>query len=64
MNALVACATRHGATQGIAERIAVRLSAAGLRADVKPFKAVGDLSGSPTRSSSAASSSSWLVSAI
>ena len=45
MNVLVAYATKHGATQGIAERIAVRLSAAGLRADVKPIKAVGDLSG-------------------
>jgi menaquinone-dependent protoporphyrinogen oxidase len=45
MNVLVAYATRHGATQGIAERIAVRLRAAGLQADVKPITALGDLSG-------------------
>jgi menaquinone-dependent protoporphyrinogen oxidase len=45
MNVHVAYATRHGATQGIAERIAVRLSTAGLQADVKPIKGVGDLSG-------------------
>ena len=41
MNVLVAYATKHGATEGIAERIAVRLIAAGLLADVKPCKAVG-----------------------
>jgi menaquinone-dependent protoporphyrinogen oxidase len=45
VNVLVAYATKHGATQGIAERIAERLSAAGLDADVKPIKAVSDLSG-------------------
>ena len=45
MNVLVAYATKHGATQGIAERIALRLSAAGLQADVRPIKAMDDLSG-------------------
>jgi menaquinone-dependent protoporphyrinogen oxidase len=45
MKVLVAYATKHGATQGIAERIAVGLGAAGLRADVKPIRSVGDVSG-------------------
>ena len=51
MNVLVAFATKYGATQGIAERIALRLNAAGLRADVEPFKAVGDLYGGANRAS-------------
>jgi menaquinone-dependent protoporphyrinogen oxidase len=45
MNVLVAYASKRGATQGIAERIAMRLSAAGLQADVQPMKQAGDLSG-------------------
>jgi menaquinone-dependent protoporphyrinogen oxidase len=65
MNVLVAYATKHGATQGIAERIAVRLSAAGLQADVKPIKAVGDLSGySAFVVGSAAYIGRWLPEAI
>jgi len=40
---LVAFATRHGATQGIAERIASTLSAAGHDAAARPLRDVGDL---------------------
>jgi menaquinone-dependent protoporphyrinogen oxidase len=40
---LVAYASKHGSTRGIAERIADRLRAAGLEADVLPVKAVRDL---------------------
>ena len=39
---LVAYATRHGATQGIAERIAERLRTAGLDAEVRPAADVRD----------------------
>ena len=42
MSTLVAYATRHGSTQGIAERIAERLRAAGLDAEARPVKAVRD----------------------
>jgi menaquinone-dependent protoporphyrinogen oxidase len=43
MSVLVAYATRHGATQGIAERIAETLRAAGLDAELLPVKAAGDV---------------------
>jgi len=43
MSILVACASKHGATSGIAERIAERLRAAGLEADARPVNAVRDL---------------------
>ncbi len=39
---LVAYASRHGATQGIAERIAETLRAAGQETEVQPVAAVGD----------------------
>ena len=42
MKVLVACATRHGATAGIAERIGERLRADGIDADVLPVSRVGD----------------------
>jgi menaquinone-dependent protoporphyrinogen oxidase len=42
MHVLVAYATRHGATRGIAERIGSRLRDAGLEADVRPAAAVRD----------------------
>jgi menaquinone-dependent protoporphyrinogen oxidase len=45
MSVLVAFASRHGATQGIAERIAGTLQAAGQRADARPVKGVDDLAG-------------------
>jgi menaquinone-dependent protoporphyrinogen oxidase len=44
MLVLVAYATRHGATQGIAERIAERLRSAGLDAEVHPAADVRDAS--------------------
>ena len=40
MRVLVVYATRHGATAGIAERIAAALNAAGLSADVRPVEEV------------------------
>lgn len=43
MKVLVAYATRHGATAGIAERIAADLTAAGLPADARPVEDVEDL---------------------
>lgn len=43
MNVLVAYASRHGATAGIAERIAADLRAAGLEAEVSPVTEVGDV---------------------
>ena len=43
MHVLVAYASRHGATQGIADRIAVTLRAAGLTAEARPVAAVKDL---------------------
>ena len=45
MTVLVVYASRHGATRGIAERIAATLSATGQRADVHPSDEVRDLSG-------------------
>ncbi len=42
MNVLVAYATRHGSTGGIAERIAERLRAAGTEADVRRVAEVDD----------------------
>jgi menaquinone-dependent protoporphyrinogen oxidase len=40
MHVLVAYASRHGATQGIAERIAETLTAAGIEAEAQPVAAV------------------------
>ncbi len=45
LSVLVAYASKHGATEGIAERIAARLEAAGCSAEVRPVQAVGDLTG-------------------
>jgi menaquinone-dependent protoporphyrinogen oxidase len=45
MNVLVGYATKYGATQGIAERIAEQLQVAGVAAEVRPVQAVGDLTG-------------------
>jgi hypothetical protein len=45
MRILVAYASKHGATQGIAERIAGQLSAAGIDTDAQSVSAVGDLAG-------------------
>ncbi len=42
MSILVAYASKHGATAGIAERIAERLRAAGLEAEARPVKEVRD----------------------
>lgn len=43
MNVLVAYATRHGATAGIAERIAASLEEAGLSAEARPVENVTDI---------------------
>ena len=43
MRVLVAYATRHGATAGIAERIAAALTAAGLSAEARPVENVTDV---------------------
>jgi menaquinone-dependent protoporphyrinogen oxidase len=43
MSILVAYASKYGATQGIAERIAGKLRAAGQDAEARPVKAAGDL---------------------
>ena len=43
MGTLVAYASKHGGTKGIAERIAARLQAAGLDAEVVPVKQVRDV---------------------
>ena len=43
MAILVAYASKHGATQAIAERIAEKLVASGQEAEARPVKAVGDL---------------------
>jgi menaquinone-dependent protoporphyrinogen oxidase len=45
MRVLVAYASRHGATQGIAERIAERLRSAGLDAEARPAATVHDVDG-------------------
>ena len=45
MNVLVAYGSKHGATKGIAERIAARLQAQGQQAAARPVEAVGDLDG-------------------
>jgi menaquinone-dependent protoporphyrinogen oxidase len=45
MRVLVAYASRHGATQGIAERIARTLQAAGVDAEARPAASVKGLSG-------------------
>jgi menaquinone-dependent protoporphyrinogen oxidase len=45
MSILVTYASKHGATQQIAERIGEKLRAAGLDAEVRPVKAAGDLAG-------------------
>jgi flavodoxin-like protein len=50
MAVLVAYASKHGATQEIAERIAQTLAAAGQQAQVRPVSAAGDLAGSIRRS--------------
>jgi menaquinone-dependent protoporphyrinogen oxidase len=43
MRVLVAYASRHGATAGIAERISADLEAAGLEADLKPVNETGPI---------------------
>ncbi len=43
MSVLVAYASKHGATRGIAERIAERLEAAGCRAEARPVAEAGEL---------------------
>ena len=43
MAVLVTYASKHGATQEIAERIAQTLAAAGKQAQVRPVSAAGDL---------------------
>ena len=45
MHVLVAYASRHGSTQGIAERIAETLRSAGLDAEAKPAATVSNLAG-------------------
>jgi menaquinone-dependent protoporphyrinogen oxidase len=45
MSVLVAYASKHGATEGIAERIAENLREAGQDADARPVQEVGDLAG-------------------
>ena len=45
MNVLVAYGSKHGATKGIAERIAETLRAEGQQAAAQPVEAVGDLDG-------------------
>lgn len=45
MNILVAYASKYGATQGIAERIAEKLVTSGLAAQARPVKTVGELAG-------------------
>jgi len=45
MTVLVAYASKHGATQGIAERIADQLQAAGQAAEAGPVQAAADLAG-------------------
>jgi menaquinone-dependent protoporphyrinogen oxidase len=45
MQVLVAYASRHGATQGIAERLAETLRAAGLEVDARPAASIKSLAG-------------------
>jgi menaquinone-dependent protoporphyrinogen oxidase len=45
MKVLVAYASRHGSTAGIAERIAAHLTARGLEAEALPVSKVGDVAG-------------------
>jgi menaquinone-dependent protoporphyrinogen oxidase len=45
MKVLVAYASKHGATKGIAERIAETLAAAGHETEVRPARAADDLTG-------------------
>jgi menaquinone-dependent protoporphyrinogen oxidase len=45
MSVLVAYASKHGATQGIAERIAAGLTAAGCQAEARPVEIAADLTG-------------------
>ena len=45
MPVLVAYASRHGATEGIAERIAAGLNAAGCQGEARPVQTAGDLTG-------------------
>jgi menaquinone-dependent protoporphyrinogen oxidase len=45
MRTLVVYASKHGATRGIAERIAVKLGEAGLQAEARQAAAAGDLAG-------------------
>ena len=45
MRVLIAYASRHGATQGIAERVAGTLTTAGLDAEIRSLKDAGDLAG-------------------
>jgi menaquinone-dependent protoporphyrinogen oxidase len=45
MNVLVVYGSKHGATRGIAERIAGRLGADGQQAAVRPVEAAGELGG-------------------
>lgn len=45
MSALVACARRYGASRGIAERVATRLTGAGHHVELRPVKEAGDPAG-------------------
>ena len=45
MTVLVTYASKHGATQGIAERIAHDLSRAGVPTDIQPVTTTGDIAG-------------------
>jgi menaquinone-dependent protoporphyrinogen oxidase len=65
MKVLVAYATRHGATAGIAERIAAALTAAGLPAETRPVEDVTDAgSYDAVVLGGAAYMSHWLGSAV
>jgi menaquinone-dependent protoporphyrinogen oxidase len=65
MSLLVAYASKHGATQAIAERIAEKLSAAGQAAEARSVKAAGDLAKYDAFViGSAAYLGSWLTEAV